>query len=47
VLDVALPDPALAGLADAAASGGTGVGRVYAGLSDDELVLRREVARSE
>ena len=29
---------ALAGLADAAASGGTGVGRAYARLSDDELI---------
>jgi Domain of unknown function (DUF222) len=38
VLDVALPDPALAGFADAAASGGVGVGRVYADLSDDELI---------
>jgi hypothetical protein len=38
VLDVALPDPALAGFADAAASGGTGVGRAYARLSDDELI---------
>ena len=38
VLDVALPDPGLAGLADAAASGGTGVGRSYARLSDDELI---------
>ena len=38
VLDVALPDPALAGLADAAASGGVGVGRSYARLSDDELI---------
>ena len=38
VLDVALPDPGLAGLADAAASGGVGVGRSYARLSDDELI---------
>ena len=38
VLDVALPDPGLAGLADAAASGGVGVGRAYTGLSDDELI---------
>ena len=38
VLDVALPDPGLAGLADAAASGGVGVGRAYARLSDDELI---------
>ena len=32
------PIRALAGLADAAASGGTGVGRSYARLSDDELI---------
>ncbi len=38
VLDVALPDPALPGFADASASSGVGVGRVYAGLSDDELI---------
>jgi Domain of unknown function (DUF222) len=38
VLDTALPGPALAGFADAAASGGAGVRRTYAGLSDDQLI---------